>query len=132
MNAEDTSKKRTPVRIQLPRKPAAPRHPHAVARAIALPTSVNQSQRKNSCFIFPIVQVIVASLLAAMVWDEGQCSHVVGYAALGYLGGLLMMVPRKDALTAIDEFLIRWGFAIVFIISLLIAAIVWPMRMHGM
>ncbi len=63
-----------------------------------------------------------------MVLDMGQCSHVVGYAALGYLAGLLMMAPRRDALTAVDEFLIRWGFVIFFIISSVITAIVWPMR----
>ena len=63
-----------------------------------------------------------------MVLDMGQCSHVVGCAALGYLAGLLMMAPRRDALTAVDEFLIRWGFVIFFIISSAITAIVWPMR----
>lgn len=67
-----------------------------------------------------------------MVLDEGECCHVVAYAALGYVGGLLMMVPRRDALTAADEILIRWGFAILFFISAIIAAIIWPLRMHGM
>jgi hypothetical protein len=99
-----------------------------MARAMAWPNPVQQSQKKGSCFVFPMVQVSVASLLGITMLDMGQCSHVVGYAALGYLGGLLMMVPRKDALTAADEFLIRWGFVILFIIALLIAAIVWPMR----
>ena len=67
-----------------------------------------------------------------MVLDMGECSHVVAYAALGYVGGLLMMAPRRDALTALDEILIRWGFIILFFISSFIAAIIWPLRMHGM
>lgn len=79
-----------------------------------------------------MVQVTVASLLAAMVLDRGECSHVVAYAALGYMGGLLMMTPRRNALTAVDEFLIRWGFVILFFVSSFTAAVVWPIRMRGM
>lgn len=74
----------------------------------------------------------MASILTAMVLDDGQCGYVVAYAALGYMGGLLMMVPRRNALTAVDEFLIRWGFVILFFISGLTAAVVWPIRMRGM
>jgi hypothetical protein len=130
MSPEDPSKKRKTVRIHLQPKPAAPRHPHAVARAVSLPAPAHRSQK--SCFVFPLVQVTVASFLAMTVLDEGECSHVVAYAALGYVGGLMMMVPRRDALTTVDEMLIRWGFVILFFISSLIAAIVWRLRMHGM
>ncbi len=130
MNSEDASKKRTTVHIRLPRKPAAPRHPHAVARAISMPTAVNPPQKKHSHFLFPIVQVSVACILSAMVLDGGECGMVVAYAALGYVGGLLMMVPRRDALTEVDEILIRWGFPILFVISVIVAAIIWPLRMR--
>jgi hypothetical protein len=82
--------------------------------------------------MFPIIQVSIASILSAMVLDEGECSHVVAYAALGYLGGLLLMVPRRDALTSVDESLIRWGFVILFFIFSIIATVIWPIRMHGM
>src|SRR6185437_13113567 len=119
MNTEDSSKKRT-IRIRLPRKPAAPRHPHAVARAIPMPIPVHQSQKKQSYFLFPLIQVTVATILSAMVLDMGECAHVVAYAAFGYIGGLLMMVPRRDALTAVDEILIRWGFVLLFAVSALI------------
>jgi len=132
MNHEDPSKKRKTIKIHLQPKPAAPRHPHTMARAISLAASINPSQRKHSPFLFPIIQVGIASILSAMVLDEGECSHVVAYAALGYLGGLLMMVPRRDALTSVDESLIRWGFVILFFISSIIATVIWPIRMHGM
>jgi hypothetical protein len=132
MNPEDPSKKRKTIQIHLPPKPAAPRHPCAPARAITFPEPFNRAQRKRSCFIFPVVQVAVASILAMMVLDMGECSHVVAYAALGYAGGLVMMSPRRDSLTSMDEFLIRWGFVFLFFISSFIAAIVWPLRMHGM
>ena len=79
-----------------------------------------------------MVQVTVASLLAAMVLDNGECSHVVVYAALGYIAGLLMMAPRRNALTAVDEVLIRWGLVILFFISSITAAVIWPIRMRGM
>jgi len=102
-----------------------------MARAISLPTAVNQPQKKHSHFLFPIVQVAAATILSAMILDEGQFAHVVAYAALGYVGGLLMMVPRRDALTEVDEILIRWGFPILFVLSILVAAIIWPLRMHG-
>lgn len=103
-----------------------------MARAVSLPNPATQSQRKHSCFIFPLVQVTVASLLTAMVLDEGECSHVVAYAALAYVGGLLMMAPRRDALTPVDEVLIRWGFIILLFMSSIIAAVIWPLRMHAM
>jgi hypothetical protein len=132
MNPEDSSRKRKTIKIHLQPKPAAPRHPCAPARAITFPEPFNRAQRKRSCFIFPLVQVAVASLLAMMVLDMGECSHVVAYAALGYVGGLVMMAHRRDALTSTDEFLIRWGFVFLFFISSFVAAIIWPLRMHGM
>lgn len=132
MNHEDSPKKRKTVKIHLQPKPAAPRHPYVVARAVALPNPVHSSQKKRSCFVFPMVQVTVASFLGIMTLDFGECSHVVAYAALGYLGGLLMMAPRRYALTATDEMLIRWGFIILFFVSSLISAIIWPLRMRGM
>lgn len=99
-----------------------------MARAISMPHPVQQSQKKHSAFLFPIVQVTVATMLSAMVLDGGECGMVVAYAALGYVGGLLMMVPRRDALTAVDQILIRWGFPILFVISVIIAGIVWRLR----
>jgi hypothetical protein len=66
-----------------------------------------------------------------MMLDMGECSHVVAYAALGYAGGLVMMARRRDSLTNTDEFLIRWGFVFLFFISSFFAAIIWPLRMHG-
>lgn len=83
---------------------------------------------KHSCFLFPMVQVMVASFLAIMMLDMGECSHVVGYAELGYLGGLLMMVSRRYALTQVDEFLIRWGFPMLCVLSGILAAVIWPLR----
>ena len=74
----------------------------------------------------------MATILSAMVLDGDECGHVVAYAALAYVGGLLVMVPRREALTAVDEILIRWGFVILFIVSAFIAAVVWPLRMHGL
>ena len=132
MKHEDPSQKRKTIKIHLQPKPAAPRHPHAIARAISIPHPANQSRRKHSVFVFPMVQVTVASFLGMTMLDMGECSHVVAYAALGYVGGLLMMAPRRDALTAVDEVLIRWGFVILVFISSLIAAIIWPLRMRGM
>ena len=74
----------------------------------------------------------MATILAAMLLDAGECAHVVARAALGYMGGLLLMVPRRDALTVVDEMLIRWGFVILFVISAMVTAVVWPLRLHGM
>src|SRR5438128_2088576 len=132
MNPEDSTKKRKTIKIHLQPKPAAPRHPYAMARAITFPESLPRVQKKRSCFIFPMVQVAVASILAVMVLDMGEYSHVVAYAALGYVGGLVMMAPRRDTLTSTDEFLIRWGFIILFFISSITAAVIWPIRMRGM
>jgi hypothetical protein len=78
-----------------------------------------------------MIQVTVASFLAMTMLDLGECSRVVVYAALGYLGGLVMMAPRREALTATDEFLIRWGFVILVFVSAVIAAVIWPLRFHG-
>ena len=79
-------------------------------------------------FLFPLVQVTVASILAMMVLDMGECSTIVAVAALGYGVCLSLMAPRRHALTKSDEFLIRWGFPMLCFISGLVLAVIWPFR----
>ena len=128
MNHEDSSKKRKTIRIHLPRKPAAPRHPMAMARAIPMPIATAPSEAKRSMFLFPLVQVVIASMLAAMILDGGECSHMVACAALGYAGGLALMASRRNALTKADELLIRWGFPILCVVSFFVTQLVWLLR----
>jgi hypothetical protein len=97
-----------------------------------MPNACEQSRRRHSAFLFPIVQVVIASILSMMVLDYGECSHVVAYAALGYAGGLVLMSPRRDALTPVDELLIRWGFAMLCVISLILSQVIWPLRGYAM
>ena len=128
MNHQEHNQKRKTIQIRLQPKPAAPRHPMVVARAIPMPNPTAPAEAKRRLFLFPIVQVAIASILAMMVLDMGECYHIVTFAALGYAGGLLLMAPRREELTLTDEFLIRWGFVILCFVSALVAAIIWPLR----
>src|SRR3974390_3277105 len=94
MNHHDPSQKRKTIRIHLQPKPAAPRHPLAIARAIPLAIPAAPPVTKRILFLFPLVQVTVASILAVMVLDMGECSFIVAFAAMGYAGGLSLMAPR--------------------------------------
>jgi hypothetical protein len=132
MNHQQPSRKRQTIHIKIPPKPAAPRYAEAIAQTIPLPNVPGQSQKRHSPFLFPLVQVGIASILSAMALDHGECSHVVAYAALGYVGGLLLMVPRREALTPLDEFLVRWGFVMLCFISLILSQIIWPLRGYAM
>jgi hypothetical protein len=125
---QEPSRNRQTIRIKLPPKPAAPRHPHAIAKAIPMPNVLTQAQKKHSPFLFPIAQVIIASVFSIMVLDMGECSHAVAFAAVSYAGGLLLMAPRRDALTPVDEFLIRWGFVMLCVISLFLSQLIWALR----
>jgi hypothetical protein len=127
MNTEYAFKKRKTIRIQLPRKPAAPRHPHAVARAIPMPNPVALSGGKRSMFLFPLVQAAVASALSMTVLDAGHCSRMVAFAALGYAVGLALIAPRRHALTRADALLIRWGFPMLCVLSFL-SRLIWMLR----
>jgi len=124
---QEPSRNRQTIRIKLPPKPAAPRHPHAIARAVPMPNVIAQAQKKHSPFLFPIAQVTIASILSVMVLDGGGCSLAVIYAAVSYAGGLLLMAPRRDALTPVDEFLIRWGFVMLCVISLFLSQLIWSL-----
>ncbi|HWC61031.1 MAG TPA: hypothetical protein VHC44_15155 [Verrucomicrobiae bacterium] len=128
MNPQEPSRNRRTIKIKLPPKPSAPRHQQALARAVPMPNVVEQGQKKHSLFLFPMAQVTLASILAMMVLDMGECSHIVAFAALAYVGGLLMMIPRRDALTPVDEFLIRWGFVMLCVISLFLSPLIWLLR----
>lgn len=128
MSHQEPSRRRQTIRIKIPPKPAAPRHVRVVARAIPMPNVAGHSHGKHNLFLFPIVQVTIASLLAVMTLDDGECSQIVVYAALGYVGGLLMMVPRREALTLVDEFLIRWGFVMLCVISCFVSQLIWALR----
>jgi hypothetical protein len=125
---QEPSRNRQTIRIKLPRKPAAPRHPHAIAKAIPMPNVLAQAQTKHNPFLFPIAQVIIASVLSVLVIDMGEYSHAIAFAAVGYVVGLLMMTPRREALTLADEFLIRWGFVMLCVISLFLSQFIWSLR----
>src|ERR1044071_9354179 len=103
MKHRQPSCKRQTIRIKIPPKPAAPRHSKAVARAIPMPASLAYPQKRHSTFFLPIVQVGIASILSATVLDHGECAYSVAFAALGYVYGLVMMAPRREALTSLDE-----------------------------
>jgi hypothetical protein len=127
MNHEHSNQKRKTIRIHLPPKPAAPRHPQVMARAIPMP-SASRSTAQRSLFVMPLVQVAVASILSMMVLDMGECSHIVAFAALGYAGGLALMAPRRNTLTQLDEFLIRWGFVMLCVLSFILSQVIWSIR----
>jgi hypothetical protein len=128
MKHEDPSRKRKTIRIQLPRKPAAPRHPMVMARAIPMPQATAPTEVKRSLFLYPLLQVTIASMLAAMILDGGESAHVVACASLGYVGGLALMASRRHALTKTDELLIRWGFPILCVLSFFVTQLVWVLR----
>ena len=132
MNSQEPSKNRQTVRIKLPPKPSAPRHPLAIAKAIPMPNVLAQAQKKHSPFLFPIVQVVIASVLSAMVLDGGVCAQIVAFAAVSYAAGLLMMAPRRDTLTPVDEFLIRWGFVTLCVISFFLSQSIWSLREYAL
>jgi hypothetical protein len=132
MNHQQPSRKRKTVHIKIPPKPAAPRYAESGARVIPSTQFTERSQKRHSPFLFPMVQVGVASILSMMVLDMGECSHVVAYAALGYAVGLVLMAPRRDALTPVDELLIRWGFAMLCVISLILSQVIWSLRGYAM
>lgn len=134
MNNEHSSPKRQTIHIKVPRKPAAPRHSAIVARTLPLPNPSIREQATNALrlvlpfALFPIIQMLIAMFLAAMVLDQGECFLVVFYAVVAYLGGLCLMIPRRQSLTTTDAFLIRWGFVFLCIISALVSSVIWPIR----
>jgi len=93
-----------------------------------MPNALAQAQKKHSPFLFPIAQVTIASVLSLTVLDGGEFSLAVIYAAVSYAGGLLLMAPRRDALTPVDEFLIRWGFVMLCVVSFFVSHLVWSLR----
>lgn len=82
--------------------------------------------------LLPVIQMATALPLAARVPDEGECSLVVFHAVVAYLGGLCLMIPRRQTLTETDAFLIQWGFVFLCIISAVVASVVWFVRDSGM
>jgi len=132
MNSQEPSKNRQTVRIKLPPKPSAPRHPLAIAKAIPMPNVLAQAQKKHSPFLFPIVQVVIASVLSILVIDGEEYSHAIVFAAVSYSVGLLMMTPRREALTLADEFHIRWGFVMLCVISLFLSQLIWSLRGYAL
>jgi hypothetical protein len=98
-----------------------------MAQAIPLPRSNVPEQTNTSHLLFPLVQICAAMVLGAMVLDGGECFQRVCYALAAYVGGLLLMVLRKETLTKVDEFLIRWGFVLLCVIFFL-SMTIWSVR----
>lgn len=99
-----------------------------MARTIPMPQPTAHSEAKRSLFLYPLIQVTVASMLAAMILDGGECAYMVACAALGFAGGLALIAPRRHALTKTDELLIRWGFPILCVVSFFVTQLVWVLR----
>ena len=64
-----------------------------------------------------------------MILDGGECIQIVCTAMIAYFAGLaLMILLRKEKLTPIDEFLVRWGFLILCVISFVISMTILSAR----
>ena len=95
-----------------------------MAKEIPLPSGSVREQTTNAVrflfplILFPMVQMAIASVLAAMILDGGGCFQMVCAAAVAYFGVLtLMILRRREKLMPMDKFLIRWGFPMLCVIS---------------
>ena len=79
--------------------------------------------------IFSIMQQAFLLALAAMLVDCGQAFQGSVYAVIAYwVGFLIIMVRRRNRLTKVDMFLIRWGYIVLWILSPVVVSIIWNLR----
>jgi hypothetical protein len=74
-----------------------------------------------------VVQQVIVIVLTVGMLDGGALFQTVVYAILGYWAGILM-IRRRLQTTPLDNFLIRWGFIILCVISFAISNAVWTAR----
>ena len=76
-----------------------------------------------------VLQQLLTFPLAALILDGGGMLLCWVFAVAAFWGAAgLMLRRRARVLTALDVFLLRWGFFIVLVISFVVARWIWGLR----
>ena len=79
--------------------------------------------------VFSLIQQAVFLTLGMMMLDGGQTFQIVGYAAIAYwVGFVIILLRRRHHLTDADKVLIRWGYMMLWIISAVVTGLIWSLR----
>ena len=72
------------------------------------------------------VVVLLLFVFTGLLLDGGLTAQITLIAALGYLGGVAVMVVRRpQAPTAADLWLLRWGFVPLWLVAQVGARYAW-------
>jgi hypothetical protein len=74
------------------------------------------------------VLVLAVLVLATLVLDGGLTAQVTLMAIMGYLGGVAVMACRRpQAPSALDLWLVRWGFIPLWFAAQVLARYAWTL-----
>ena len=74
-------------------------------------------------------QQILLGILAGMVLDGGALGFLYLYALVAFWAGFFMMLVRRPRNpTRTDVFFIKWGTFMLFLISIVMAPVIWKIR----
>ena len=95
-------------------------------RSFRLTRSDPNAEISNLGLGFPLLQQLVILGFASLILDGGAMLQVFSYAALAHWGCiLLILVRRRSHLTPMDRIVIRVGFLVACVISVVLTGLIW-------